>query len=197
MFFLSLCHFYLLFKNYISWSLEVQDFKKHPVENHGIKWQSDKKSPAFWKEFCCFGISCVRDTMILEVEIDETTKEDMIYGVKTNHIPKGYEKVKFFDGWRYVLNTWRFFRYVLENISVTLFSDWTRTNYRITELQKNVQITNLPAIFSLERNSRISWLSRHSQPHTNLCRQTPKTLISTFWDRARFPSLISCSGVFT
>ena len=41
---LSLCHFYLLFKYYISWSLELQDLKKHPVENHGIKWQSDKKS---------------------------------------------------------------------------------------------------------------------------------------------------------
>lgn len=161
--FLSLCHFYLLFKNYISWSLEVQDFKKHPVENHGIKWQSDKKSPAFWKEFCCFGISCVRDTMILEVEIDETTKEDMIYGVKTNHIPKGYEKVKFFDGWRYVLNTWRFFRYVLENISVTLFSDWTRTNYRITELQnyktflgswkKNQSQGNFPEFHSSQQTS--------------------------------------------
>ncbi len=36
--------------------------------------------------------------MILEIEIDEKTKEDMIYVVKTNHIPKGYEKVKFFDG---------------------------------------------------------------------------------------------------
>ena len=107
--FLSLCHFYLLFKYYISWSLELRDFKKHPVENHGIKWQSDKKSPAFWKEFCCFGISCVRDTMILEVEIDETTKEDMGYDVKT----KSVHGLRDLDRWRYVLNTWRFFKYVL------------------------------------------------------------------------------------
>ena len=116
MFFLSLCHFYLLFKNYISWSLELQDLQKHPVENPRKNWQSDKKSPAFRKEFCYFGISCVRDTIILEVEIDETSKEDMGYGVKTNYIPKGYEGDRLFDGWRYVLNTWRFFKYVLENI---------------------------------------------------------------------------------
>lgn len=40
-----LCHFvtsiYCL-KYYVSWNLEVQDFKKHPVESHEIKWQSDK-----------------------------------------------------------------------------------------------------------------------------------------------------------
>ena len=36
--------------------------------------------------------------MILEVEIDETTKEDMGYDVKTKYIPKGYEGVRLFDG---------------------------------------------------------------------------------------------------
>ena len=45
--------------------------------------------------------SSVRDTMILEVEIDETTKEVMGYGVKTNHIPKGFEGVGVFDRCRY------------------------------------------------------------------------------------------------
>ena len=39
--------------------------------------------------------------MILEVEIDETTKEVMGYGVKTNHIPKGFEGVGVFDRYRY------------------------------------------------------------------------------------------------
>jgi len=36
--------------------------------------------------------------MILEVKIDETTKEDMGYGVKPTHKPKGYEGVRRFDG---------------------------------------------------------------------------------------------------
>ena len=36
--------------------------------------------------------------MILGVEIDETTKEEIGYGVKTNHIPKKYEGVRLFDG---------------------------------------------------------------------------------------------------